>query len=118
MATISRPQLVVHNALNGTEITHTTLQLTRTATMVQGTLLKADQAEASATELAALTYDVGFVIDDQDFEDVVVGQTYHVRCVRRPDLVIMVGALIKLGSTPVDAGELALFQSGSNAVTA
>ncbi|AUR89047.1 hypothetical protein NVP1121O_019 [Vibrio phage 1.121.O._10N.286.46.C4] len=117
MPTISRDQLVLHRGLAGEEITFTTLQLTKTATMSYGTLLQADQTEATATELAAGTYDIGFIIDDVAFEAVADGQTMAVRCVRRPDLVITRASMLKLGATVLTAPQVALFEAGSNAVT-
>lgn len=117
MPTISRDQLVVHRGLQGEEITFTTLQLTKTATMSYGTLLQADKTECTATELAAGTYDVGFIIDDVAFEDVAIGETMAVRCVRRPDLVIVRASLLKLGATALSAAQVTLFETGSNAVT-
>ena len=116
MATLSRPQLVLKSLQEGRQdLTHETIQVTKTATMSFGTLLKADFTEATATELAELTYDIGYIIDDYQLLDttVAVGDELTVSAVRHPEWISFRGEYLKLGATALDAGELALFVAGS-----
>lgn len=115
MATLSRPQLVLR-AIAEAWATHTSLEVTKTATMSFGTILKADGTEATATELASGTYDVGYIIDDAYISEIAVGETYLARVVSRPEWTVLRGAELKLGATALDAGELALFVAGSKPV--
>lgn len=116
MATLSRPQLVLKSLQEDRQdLTHETIQVTKTATMSFGTLLKADRTEATATELAELTYDIGYIIDDYQLLDttVEVGTELTVSAVRHPEWISFRGEYLKLGATALDAGELALFVAGS-----
>ncbi|CAH9011811.1 putative head decoration protein [Vibrio phage 501E54-1] len=115
MATLSRPQLVLR-AIAEAWATHTSVSVTKTATMSFGTILKADGTEATAAELAGGAYDVGFIIDDAKIADVEVGDTFLARCVSRPEWTVLRGVELKLGATALDAGELALFVAGSKPV--
>ncbi|CAH9011705.1 putative head stabilization/decoration protein [Vibrio phage 424E50-1] len=112
MATLSRPQLVLR-AIAEAWATHTSLEVTKTATMSFGTLLKADGTEATAAELVDGAYDVGFIIDDAKIADVADGSTLLARCVSRPEWTVLRGEELKLGATALSAAELALFVAGS-----
>lgn len=119
MATLSRPQLVLKSIQeDGQDLTHTTLQVTKTATMTYGTILKADFTEASATELASATFDAPYVIDDYRLldEDVKTGDKLTVRAVSGPQFLILRSSLLKLGSTALDTAEVALYVAGSNVI--
>lgn len=116
MATLSRPQLVLKSLQEDRQdLTHETIQVTKTDTMSFGTLLKADRTEATATELAEVTYDIGYIIDDYQLLDttVAVGTELTVSAVRHPEWISFRGEYLKLGATALDAGELALFVAGS-----
>lgn len=115
MATLSRPQLVLR-AIAEAWATHKSVEVTKTATMSFGTILKADGTEATATELAEATYDVGFIIDDAAIAEVATGDTFLARCVSRPEWVSFSGAELKLGATALSAGEIVLFEAGSNPI--
>lgn len=115
MATLSRPQLVLR-AIAEAWATHSSLEVTKTATMSFGTILKADGTEATATELAEATYDVGFIIDDAAIAEVDTGDTFLARVVKNPEWIVFRGDELKLGATALDASELALFVAGSKPV--
>lgn len=119
MATLSRPQLVLKTLQeDGQDLTHTTLQVTTTATMTYGTILKADFTEASATELAEATFDAPYVIDDYRLldETVTVGDVLTIRALSQPQFCILRESQLKLGSTVLSAGELALYIAGAKPV--
>jgi hypothetical protein len=109
MATLNREQIVA-NALAGQgagdDMTHTTLEVVKTATMSNGTLLKADGTEAVAGDLAAA---IAFVIDDPKVQFIATGATDGVRVVRALDWVKFYGNNLKLGATALSAGELTTF---------
>jgi hypothetical protein len=109
MATLNREQIVA-NALEGQgagdDMTHTTLEVVKTATMSNGTLLLADGTEAVAGDLAA---NIVYVIDDPKVEFIPDGDTDGVRVVEALDWVKFYGANLKLGATALSAGELTTF---------
>ena len=112
MATLSRNQVVLR-ALQGEgtgdAMINTTLQVTKTATMTNGTLLKADFTEAAAADLVAETYDVAYVIDDHLINGVATSDEATIRAVVELDWVIFRAEELKLGSTPLTAAQLTLF---------
>ncbi len=117
MATFLRPQLVLKSlqADGKQDLTHETLQVTKTATMSFGTLLKADFTEAAATELATATWDVAYVIDDYQLLDTTIatGDVLTVSAIRRPEWLSLRGDQLKLGATALSAGELTLYIAGA-----
>ncbi|BAV80914.1 hypothetical protein [Vibrio phage RYC] len=117
MTILTRPQLVLKSLqADGQDMTHMSVEITKTATMSYGSLLKADAEEATAAELADGAWDVSYIIDDLKVEDLEVGDTMLARCVSQPQFLILRGELIKLGDTPLDAGELALYVAGAKPV--
>lgn len=117
MATLRRDQIVLSMLKaegSGFNAAATTLTVTKTATMSQGTLLKADGTEATATELAEVTYDIGFVLVDAKIDKTVVGEELVATAIDRLDFCIFRGALLKLGNVALSAGELDLLVAGSN----
>lgn len=109
MATLTREQIVA-NALAGQgagdDMTHTTVEVVKTATMSNGTLLKADGTEAIAADLAT---DIAYVIDDPEVQFIAEGATDGVRAVRALDWVKFYGENLKLGATALSTGELTTF---------
>lgn len=119
MATLSRPQLVLDTLQHdGQDLTHTTLQVVKTDTMTYGTILKADFTEATATELAEGTWDAPYVVDDYRLldTDVVTGDELTIRALSQPQFTVLRESQLKLGSTALDAGELALYKAGANPI--
>ena len=117
MATLTRPQLVLKSLQSdGQYATHKTQEVTKTATMTYGTLLKADLTEATATDLASGTYDIGFIIDDASIDEAATGAVVTVSCVSRPEWLIFRGSELKLGSTALTAPQIVLFEAGSNPI--
>lgn len=110
MATLNREQVVAnfqqYAGTNTYDLTHETLQLTKTATMTHGTLLVAAGTEAINTDLAA---NVTHVIDDPKVDFAAVGDVVTVSAVADLDAVKFYGSALKLGSTPLSAGELTTF---------
>lgn len=108
MATLTREQVVANHLAGAgvdSDMIWTTIQVTKTATMTHGTLLKADFTEALAADLATVAY----VIDDQLIKEVAAGDVATVRAVEALDWVKFYGANLKLGSTALSAGELTTF---------
>lgn len=119
MTTLSRPQLVLKSLQeDGQDLTHTTLQVIKTATMTYGTILKADFTEATATELAEGTWDAPYVIDDYRLldTDVAVGDELTIRAVSQPEFLILRESQLKLGATVLSAPELVLYKAGAKPV--
>lgn len=109
MATLDREQIVA-NALAGQgagdDMTHTTLEVVKTATMSNGTLLLADGTEAVTGDIPA---NIVYVIDDPKVQFITTGDTDGVRVVEALDWVKFYGANLKLGATALAAGELTAF---------
>ncbi len=109
MATLSRNQVVLR-ALQGEgtgdAMINTTLQVTKTATMTNGTLLKADFTEAVEADLASA---VAYVIDDHLIDAVATGDEATIRAVAELDWVIFRAEELKLGSTPLTGTQLTTF---------
>lgn len=110
MATLSRNQVVLR-ALQGEgtgdAMINTTLQVTKTATMTHGTLLKADFTEAADADITA--GDVVYVIDDFLIDAVATGDEATVRAVVELDWVIFRAEELKVGSTPLTEAQLTAF---------
>lgn len=110
MATLKREQVVANfQQYAGTDtydLTHETLQVTKTATMTHGTLLVAAGTEAINTDLAS---NVVYVIDDPKIDFAATGDEVTVSVVSNLDAVKFYGSALKLGSTPLSAGELTTF---------
>lgn len=109
MTALKREQIVATGLAGqgaGDEMTHATVEVTKTATMTNGTLLKADGTEAIAADLAA---DVAYVIDDPKVDFAAAGDVVTVRACSALDWVKFYGANLKLGSTALSAGELTTF---------
>lgn len=110
MATLSRNQVVLR-ALQGEgtgdAMINTTLQVTKTATMTHGTLLKADFTEAADADITA--GDVVYVIDDFLIDAVATGDEATVRAVVELDWVIFRAEELKVGSTPLSEAQLTAF---------
>ena len=118
MATLSRPQLVLKSIQeDGQDLTHTTLQVIKTATMTYGTLLVADFTEAVAADVTT-TYAVAYVIDDYRLldEDVATGDVLTVRAVSKPEFLILRSSLLKLGSTALTEAQVTAYVAGSNVI--
>ena len=116
MATLCRDQIVLSmlkSEGSGFNAAATTLTVTKTATMSQGTLLKADGTEATATELVKATYDIGFVLVDDKIDETEVGEQLVATTIDRLDFCIFRGALLKLGATALSAAQLTLLVAGS-----
>ncbi len=109
MATLSRNQVVLR-ALQGEgtgdAMINTTLQVTKTATMTNGTLLKADFTEAVEADLASA---VAYVIDDHLIDAVATGDEATIRAVVELDWVIFRAEELKLGSTALSEAQLTTF---------
>ena len=119
MATLSRPQLVLKSIQeDGQDLTHTTLQVVKTATMTYGTILKADFTEATATELSSGTWDAPYVIDDYRLldETVATNDELTIRAVSQPQFLVLRESQLKLGSTVLSVGELADYIAGANPI--
>jgi len=119
MATLTRPQLVLDTIQHdGQDLTHTTLQVVKTATMTYGTILKADGTEATATDLAELTWDAPYVIDDYRLLDstVATNDELTIRALSQPQFTVLRESQLKLGGTALDAGELALYKAGAKPI--
>ncbi len=110
MATLSRNQVVLR-ALQGEgtgdAMINTTLQVTKTATMTNGTLLKADFTEAADADITA--GDVVYVIDDYLIDAVSTGDEATIRAVVELDWVIFRAEELKVGSTALSAAQLTAF---------
>lgn len=110
MATLSRNQVVLR-ALQGEgtgdAMINTTLQVTKTATMTHGTLLKADFTEAADADITA--GDVVYVIDDYLIDAVATGDEATIRAVVELDWVIFRAEELKVGSTPLSEAQLTAF---------
>jgi len=110
MATLSRNQVVLR-ALQGEgtgdAMINTTLQVTKTATMTNGTLLKADFTEAADADITA--GDVVYVIDDFLIDAVATGDEATIRAVVELDWVIFRAEELKVGSTPLTEAQLTAF---------
>lgn len=110
MATLSRNQVVLR-ALQGEgmgdAMINTTLQVTKTATMTNGTLLKADFTEAADADITA--GDVVYVIDDYLIDAVATGDEATIRAVVELDWVIFRAEELKVGSTPLTEAQLTAF---------
>jgi len=110
MATLSRNQVVLR-ALQGEgtgdAMINTTLQVTKTATMTHGTLLKADFTEAADADITA--GDVVYVIDDFLIDAVSTGDEATIRAVVELDWVIFRAEELKVGSTPLTEAQLTAF---------
>jgi hypothetical protein len=110
MATLSRNQVVLR-ALQGEgtgdAMINTTLQVTKTATMTHGTLLKADFTEAADADITA--GDVVYVIDDFLIDAVATGDEATVRAVVELDWVIFRAEELKVGNTPLSEAQLTAF---------
>ncbi len=110
MATLSRNQVVLR-ALQGEgtgdAMINTTLQVTKTATMTNGTLLKADFTEAADEDITA--GDVVYVIDDYLIDAVSTGDEATIRAVVELDWVIFRAEELKVGSTALSAAQLTAF---------
>lgn len=115
MATLSRPQLVLKSIADAWA-THDTLQITKTAAHVNGTILKADEGLATATELAGGTYDVGFIIDDLSVNEAEVGDVMTVRVLKRPEWTVLRGSELRLSATVLTDAQVLLFKAGSKPV--
>ena len=119
MTTLTRPQLVLNTIqYDGQGLTHTTLQVTKTATMTYGTILKADFTEATATELAEVTWDAPYVIDDYRLldETVATNDELTIRALSQPQFTVLRESQLKLGATVLSAGELVLYKAGANPI--
>lgn len=110
MATLNREQ-VVANWLEGAGVTSdmvwTTIQVTKTATMTHGTLLKADFTEAA--DLDITNGDVAYVIDDLLIKEVATGDEYTARAVQELDWVKFYADNLKVGSTALSGAQLTAF---------
>lgn len=110
MATLSRNQVVLR-ALQGEgtgdAMINTTLQVTKTATMTHGTLLKADFTEAADADITA--GDVVYVIDDFLIDAVATGDEATIRAVVELDWVIFRAEELKVGSTQLTEAQLTAF---------
>ena len=110
MPILNREQVVAnfqqYAGTNTYDLTHETLQLTKTATMTHGTLLLSTGLEAISTDLAA---NIAFVIDDPKVDFAAAGDVVTVSVVSDLDAVKFYGSALKLGATPLSAGELTTF---------
>lgn len=109
MPTHTRPQVVatyLESAGVDSDMIFTSLEVTKTATMTHGTILKADATEAIAADLPAAAV---YVIDDLLIDQAETGDVVTVRAVEALDWVKFYGANLKLGSTALSAGELTSF---------
>jgi len=109
MATLNREQIVA-NALAGQgagdDMTHTTISVTKTATMVNGTLLLTNRTEAATGDLAA---NIVYVIDDPEIQFAATGAVVEVRAVEELDWVKFYGDNLKIGSTALTAAQQGTF---------
>lgn len=110
MPTLNREQVVANfqsfAGNDNLDLTHTTLQVTKTATMSHGTLLLATGLEAVAADLAA---NIAFVIDDPKVDLAATGDVLTVSVVDNLPAVKFFAASLKLGATALSAGELTTF---------
>lgn len=108
MTTLTRPQLVLQSLQSdGTFMTHTTLEVEKTATMTYGTLLEADGTESTDTTLTAGT--VTYVIDDHCIDEVDTGTTTSVSVVSGLDWVTFREELLNIGGTALTTAQLTTF---------
>lgn len=110
MATLTQEQIVanwVEGAGVTTDMAFDTIQVTKTATMTNGTLLEADFTESVDADITAGT--VAYVIDDLLIKEVATGDAYTVRAVSNLDFVKFYADNIKVGSTPLTTAQLATF---------
>lgn len=115
MTILSRPQLVLQSIADNWA-THGTEQVTKTAAIVNGTLIKADGTVCAAVDLAAGTYDVAYIVDDLSVNEVSVGDEMTVRVLKKPEWCVLRGTELRLSAVVLSAGEIALFEAGSNPI--
>ncbi len=107
---ISRPQVVANflqSAGVDSDMIWDSLEVTKTATMSHGTLLKADGTEAADADITA--GDAVYVIDDLLIADVATGDEYTARVVKALDRVKFYGANLKVGATALTTAQLTAF---------
>ena len=116
MAIYTREQVVIDSLQGASQtMTHETIQVTKTATMTNGTLLLANRTEAASGDLAA---NIVYVIDDVAMTrtNIAVGEVLTVSAVSGLDWVKFNSNALKIGSTALTSGEVTTFAKKTQAV--
>ena len=116
MATYTREQVVIDSLQGASQtMTHETIQVTKTATMSNGTMILADRTEAAGGDLAA---NIVYVIDDVAITntDITTNDVLTVSAVSGLDWVKFNSNALKIGSTALTSGQVTTFAKKTQAV--
>lgn len=116
MAIYTREQVVIDSLQGASQtMTHETIQVTKTATMTNGTLLVAARTEAVDGDIAAA---IAYVIDDVAITntDIATNDVLTVSAVSGLDWVKFNSNALKIGSTPLTGAQITAFAKKTQAV--
>lgn len=116
MTTYTREQIVIDSLQRESQtMTHDTIQVTKTATMSNGTLLLADRTEAADGDIPA---NVVYVIDDAAITNTSIetGEELTLSAVSGLDWVKFNSNALKIGATALSGSQLTAFGKKTQAV--